>query len=187
MAKRYRVELADEERRYLKGLIAAGTAPAGKLAHARILLKADQAPGGPGWVDTVIAEAVEVSQPTVFRVRRQYVEQGLAAALDRRSPTRQYERKLSGEQEARLVALSCSAPPAGRARWSLRLLADRLVELEIVDAVSYQTVRRVLKKTRSSRGARSSGASPRTRTPSSSGGWRTSSTSTPAPPIPPAP
>jgi len=185
MAKRYRVELAEEERRYLRGLIAAGTAPASKLAHARILLKADQAPGGPGWVDTVIAEAVEVSQPTVFRVRRQYVEQGLAAALDRRSPARQYERKLSGEQEARLIALSCSAPPAGRARWSLRLLADRLVELAVVDAVSYQTVRRVLKKTRSSRGARSSGASRPTRTPSSSGGWRTSSTSTPAPPIPP--
>ena len=180
MRKRYAVELTEEERGYLKGLIAAGTAPARKLTHARILLKADQAPGGPGWVDDAIAEAVEVSQPTVFRVRRQYVEQGLAAALDRRSPARQYERKLSGEQEARLVALSCSAPPTGRARWSLRLLADRLVELAVVDAVSYQTVRRVLKKTRSSRGARSSGASPRTRTPSSSGGWRTSSTSTPA-------
>jgi transposase len=187
MRKRYAVELAEEERRYLKGLIAAGTAPASKLAHARILLKADQAPGGPGWVDTVIAEAVEVSQPTVCRVRRQYVEQGLAAALDRRSPARRYERKLSGEQEARLVALSCSTPPAGRARWSLRLLADRLVELEIVDAVSYQTVRRVLKKTRSSRGARSSGASRPTPAGSSSGAWRTSSRSTPAPSIPPAP
>src|SRR5262245_15627066 len=163
MRKRYAVELSEDERRYLKGLIAAGTAPASKLAHARILLKADQAPGGPGWVDTAIAEAVEVSQPTVFRVRRQYIEQGLAAALARRSPTRRYERKLTGEQAARLVALSYSAPPAGRARWSLRLLADRLVELEIVDAVSYQTVRRVLKKTypgkpdlsrRSSRAAR---------------------------------
>ena len=186
MRKRYAVELAEEERRYLKGLIAAGTAPASKLAHARVLLKADQAPGGPGWVDTAIAQAVEVSQPTVFRVRRQYLEQGLDAALNRRPPSRQYERKLTGEQEVRLIALSCSEPPTGRARWSLRLLADRLVELEIVDAVSYQTVRRVLKKTRSSRGARSSGASRPTRTPSSSGGWRTSSTSTPAPPTPPA-
>src|SRR4051794_21516936 len=182
MRKRYAVELTEEERGSLKGLIAAGTAPARKLTHARILLKADQAPGGPGWVDDAIAEAVEVSQPTVFRVRRQYREQGLAAALDRRPPTRQYERKLSGEQEARLVALSCSAPPAGQARWSLRLLADKLVELEIVEAISYQTVRRTLKKTSSSRGRRSSGASRPTPTGSSSGGWRTSWRSTPAPP-----
>jgi transposase len=181
MRKRYAVELAEEERGYLKGLIAAGTAPARKLTHARILLKADQAPGGPGWVDDAIAEAVEVSQPTVFRVRRQYVEQGVAAALNRRSPSRQYERKLTGEQEARLVALSCSRPPVGQARWSLRLLADKLVELEVVEAISYQTVRRVLLKTSSSRGRSGSGASRRTPTPSSSGAWRTSSTSTPGP------
>jgi transposase len=179
--KRYAVELTEDERGYLKGLIAAGTAPARKLTHARILLKADQAPGGPGWVDDAIAEAVEVSQPTVFRVRRQYVEQGVDAALNRRPPSRQYERKLSGEQEARLVALSCSQPPPGRARWSLRLLADKLVELEVVDEISYQTVRRVLKKTTSSRGRRSSGASRPRPTPSSSGAWRTSSRSTPAP------
>jgi hypothetical protein len=181
MRKRYAVELTEDERGYLKGLIAAGTAPARKLTHARILLKADQAPGGPGWVDDAIAEAVEVSQPTVFRVRRQCVEQGVEAALNRRPPTRVYERKLSGEQEARLVALSCSAPPEGQARWSLRLLADKLVELEIVEAVSYQTVRRVLLKTSSSRGRRSSGASPPRPTGSSSGAWRTSSGSTRAP------
>src|SRR3954468_925977 len=114
MRKRYAVELTEDERGYLKGLIAAGTAPARKLTHARILLKADQADGGPGWVDDAIAEAVEVSQPTVFRVRRQYVEQGLAAALAGRTPSRQSERKLSGEQEPRLMALSCSAPPPGR-------------------------------------------------------------------------
>ncbi|HEX2515039.1 MAG TPA: helix-turn-helix domain-containing protein, partial [Chloroflexota bacterium] len=182
MRKRYAVELTEDERGYLKGLIAAGAAPARKLTHARILLKADQAPGGPAWVDAAIAEAVEVSQPTVFRVRRQYVEQGVDAALHRRPPTRVYARKLSGEQEARLVALSCSAPPAGEARWSLRLLADRLVELEVVEAISYQTVRRVLLKTSSSRGRRSSGASRPRPTPSSSGGWRTSWRSTPAPP-----
>src|SRR5262245_15304619 len=183
MRKRYAVELTEDERGNLKGLIAAGTAPARKLTHARILLKADQAPGGPGWVDEAIAEAVEVSQPTVFRVRRQCVEQGVDAALNRRPPSRVYERKLSGEQEARLVALSCSAPPAGQARWSLRLLADRLVELEIVEAISYQTVRRVLKKTSSSRGRRSSGASRPAPPGSSSGAWRTSSRSTPAPTI----
>src|SRR5262245_22618405 len=180
MRKRYAVELSEDERGYLKGLIAAGTAPARKLTHARILLKADQAPGGPGWVDEAIAEAVEVSQPTVFRVRRQYLEQGVDAALNRRPPSRRYERKLSGEQEARLVALSCGAPPDGQARWSLRLLADKLVELEVVDAISYQTVRRVLQKTSSSRGRRSSGASRPGPTRSSSGAWRISSRSTPA-------
>ena len=152
MQKRYVVALTDAERVRLNGLIAAGTAPARKLTHARILLKADAAPAGPGWVDDRIAEAVEVSQPTVARVRRQYVEQGLEAALNRRGPRREYRRKLDGQQEARLVAVACSQPPEGQARWTLRLLADKLVELEVVDEVSYQTVRRVLKKTRSSRG-----------------------------------
>jgi transposase len=123
-----------------------------KLTHARILLKADQGPDGPGWVDEAIAEAVEVSQPTISRVRKQYVEHGLEAALNRRPPSREYVRKLDGVQEAKLIALACAKPPRGQARWSLRLLADQLVELEIVeDAVSYQTVRRLLKKTRSSR------------------------------------
>lgn len=152
MHKRYPVLLTDAEREQLTRLIGAGTAPARQLTHARILLKADQGPGGPGWVDERIADAVEVSQPTVARVRRQYVEQGLPAALNRRAPRREYHRKLDGEQEARLVLLACSPPPTGEARWSLRLLADKLVELEVVDDVSYQTVRRALKKTRSSRG-----------------------------------
>lgn len=152
MHKRYVVTLADEERTSLERLIAAGTAPARKLTHARILLKADAKPQGPGWVDDRIAEAVEVSQPTVARVRRQYVEAGLESALNRRAPRREYRRKLDGEQEARLLAVACGKPPDGQARWTLRLLADELVELEVVDTVSYQTVRRVLKKTRSSRG-----------------------------------
>ncbi len=107
---------------------------------------------GPAWVDDAIAEAVEVSQLTVARVRKQFVAAGLAAALNRRASRRQYQRKLDGAQEARLITLACSTPPQGFARWSLRLLADKLVELAIVDDVSYQTVRRVLKKTRSSRG-----------------------------------
>ena len=151
MDKKYPVALTDDERRTLKELIAAGTAPARKLTHARILLKADQGPDGPGWVDERIAEAVEVSQPTVARVRKQYVEQGLAAALNRRAPRRDYPRKLDGAQEARLLALAGSEPPPGQARWSLRLLADKLVELEVIEAVSYQTVGRLLKKTNSSR------------------------------------
>jgi transposase len=150
MKKKYPVILTETEREYLRSLIAAGTAPARKLTHARILLKADQGPEGPGWVDEQVAEAVETSQPTVARIRRQYFEEGLDAALNRRPPTREYHRKLDGEAEARLVALACSEPPEGEARWSLRLLADKLVELEIVEDVSYQTVRRTLKKTPSS-------------------------------------
>jgi Homeodomain-like domain len=152
MKKKYPVILSDDEREQLKSLIAAGTAPARKLTHARILLKADQSPQGPGWVDERVAEAVETSQPTVARVRKQYFEEDLEAALNRRPPNREYHRKLDGEQEARLIALACSEPPEGRARWSLRLLADRLVELEVVDEeISYQTVRRTLKKTNSGR------------------------------------
>lgn len=152
MKKKYPVLLTDEERNQLLQLIAAGTASARKLTHARILLKADQSPHGAGWVDERIAEAVEVSQPTVARIRKQYVEEGLSAALNRRAPRRIYQRKLDGEHEARLLALACSEPPEGQARWSLRLLADTLVELEVVEDVSYQTVRRVLKKTNSSPG-----------------------------------
>ena len=151
MKKRYPVSLTEDERQHLKTLIAAGTAPARKLTHARILLKADQSPEGPGWVDERVADAMETSQPTVARVRKQYFEEGLEAALNRRPPKREYHRKLDGEQEAHLIALACSQPPEGQARWSLRLLADKLVELEIVEGISYQTVRRTLKKTPSSR------------------------------------
>lgn len=147
MRKKYPVVISDAERTELERLIAAGTESARKLTHARILLKADQSEGGPGWVDERIAEAVAVSQPTVARIRKQYVEDGLEAALNRRPPRREYQRKRDGEQEAHLIALACSAPPAGQARWSLRLLADRLVELAVVDTISYQTVARTLKKT----------------------------------------
>jgi transposase len=147
MKKKYPVILSDTERDHLKRLIASGTAPARKLTHARILLKADESPEGPAWVDDEVAEAVETSQPTVSRVRKQYFEEGLEAALNRRSPNREYHRKLDGHQEARLIALACSEPPKGQARWSLRLLAERMVELEVVEDLSYQTVRRTLKKT----------------------------------------
>lgn len=149
--KRYAVVLTDTERAHLKGLIATGTDTAARLQHARVLLKADQGPQGPAWTDERIAEAVEVSQPTVSRLRKQYVAEGLEAALHRRASTRVYRHKLDGVQEAKLIALSCGAPPAGQAKWSLRLLAEQLVELEVAE-VSYQTVRRTLKKTPSSRG-----------------------------------
>ena len=147
MHKHYVVTLTTAERDSLKRLLAAGTESARKLMHARILLKADQGLEGPGWADQAIADAVEVSQPTVSRVRKQYVEQGLAAALNRRPPTREYVRKLDGVQEAHLIALACAKPPTGQARWSLRLLADKLVELEVVDSISDETVRLALKKT----------------------------------------
>lgn len=150
MNKRYPVRLTQSERDYLKQLIAAGSESARKLMHARVLLKADQSEEGPAWVDERIAEAVETSQPTVSRVRREYVEGGLEAALNRRPPTREYKHKLDGEQEARLIAAACSSPPEGHARWSLRLLAERLVELEVIEEISHQTVRRALKKTNSS-------------------------------------
>jgi transposase len=152
MHQKYKVLLTAAERDQLKRLIAAGRAPARKLAHARVLLHADKGPGGPGWTDAAIVEAVQISQPTISRIRQQFVEAGLEAALNRRAPRREYARKLDGAQEARLIALTCSEPPTGQARWSLRLLADKLVELEVVATVSHQTVRRVLKKTNSSPG-----------------------------------
>ena len=114
----------------------AGVAPASALTHARILLKANQGEAGPGWTDAAIGAALEVSPATVARVRRRYVAAGLAAAVSRKPPARSYRRRLDGEQEARLVALACSAPPEGRKRWTLRLLADRLVELQVVETIS---------------------------------------------------
>ena len=145
------VRLLPAERALLGDLIAAGTAPARALTRARILLKTDRGPDGPGWTDARIAEAVETSLATVARVRQRWVRGGLDAALHRR-PTGPRPRKLDGAQEARVIALACSAPPAGRGRWSLRLLAERLVEVEVVDGIAPNTVRTVLKKTSSSRG-----------------------------------
>jgi transposase len=151
--KKYLVTLSDEERQSLHRPTAAGKASALKVTHARILLKADQPDGGPAWPDEQIAEALEVGLSTIARLRQRFVEQGLEAALSRKKQERPSRtRKLDGRAEARLIALACSAPPEGRREWTMRLLADRLVELEIVDAVSDETVRRVLKKTNSNRG-----------------------------------
>jgi len=152
MRKRHTVMLSEEQRARLHTLIGQGVAPARVLTHARILLKANQGEAGPAWTDAAIAAALEVHPATVTRVRMQCVAGGLDAALYRKAPARQYRRRLDGEQEARLVALACSAPPEGRKRWTLRLLADRLVELEVVETVSYETVRQALKQTGSSRG-----------------------------------
>ena len=147
MAYPYRVVLTAEQRAELRGLIGTGAAPARMLTRARILLKADHGEGGPGWADAAIAGALEVHPGTVQRVRRQFVAEGLAATLARKRPDRVYARALDGRQEAHLIAVACATPPAGQARWSLRRLADELVRLEVVDAVSYETVRRTLKKT----------------------------------------
>jgi transposase len=151
--KKYVVTLTDEERQSLHALASAGKASALKLTRARILLKADQAAGGPAWPDERIAEALDAGLSTIARVRQRFVEAGLEAALSRKPQDRPSRpRKLDGRAEARLIAVACSAPPAGRREWTLRLLADRLVELEVVESVSDETVRRVLKKTNSSRG-----------------------------------
>jgi transposase len=151
--KKYKVTLTAEERQQLSDLIASGKAAAQKLAHARVLLKADAADGGPAWPDARIAEAVDVSIATVERLRQRFVEQGLEAALGRKKQDRPSRpRKLDGQAEARLIALACSAPPEGRKEWTMQLLADKLVALQVVDAVCDETVRRALKKTRSSHG-----------------------------------
>ena len=144
---KYAVKLTEEERAQLRTMVGRGAAPARMLARARVLLKANQGEGGPGWTDAAIAGALEVHPATVARVRRQFVEAGLAAALERKRPDRTYARALDGAAEARLVAVACSAPPAGRERWTLRRLADELVRLEVVEAVSHETVRRALKRT----------------------------------------
>jgi transposase len=148
-AKRYLVELTPEERQDLTKLVSAGKGSARTLTRARILLKADQAAGGPGWDDGRIADALGCGRRTVERVRRRLVEEGLDAALTHKPQARpSVAPKLDGRAEAKLIALACSDPPDGRAGWTLRLLADRLVGLEVVDSVSYETVRRTLKKTR---------------------------------------
>jgi transposase len=150
--KLYRVKLTAEERSHLQELLSKGKAAARTLTHARILLKADEGVDGPRLTDDEIAQALDVNRSTVERVRIRCVEEGFDAALRPRPSRQLHPRKLDGLQEAHLVALTCSPAPKGRVRWSLRLLADKLVELEIVDDISYETVRQTLKKTHSSHG-----------------------------------
>ena len=154
---KYIVRLTADERTQLDDLIRTGKRAASVILHARILLKADVGAGGLGWDDERIAEAVECGASPVYRVRQAFVEEGLTAALFRKQPTGRQYRKLDGAQEAHLIALACSAPPPGRTYWTLRLLADRLVELEVVESISPECVRMTLKKTNSNRGCDSSG------------------------------
>ena len=147
MKKVFIVRLTDEERSQLDTLVRKGKASALAITRARILLKADQGEKGEGWTDAQVAEALDVAPKTVFNVRRRWVEEGLEATLSRKKqdcPSR--SRKLDGEAEAKLVATCCGPAPKGRARWTLRLLADKLVELEAVDSISPETVRSTLKK-----------------------------------------
>ncbi|MEO7840301.1 MAG: IS630 family transposase [Anaerolineales bacterium] len=139
MVKKYIVTLADDERENLLKLIGSGTARARTISRARILLKANE-----GWQDKEISRALEVSIPTVERVRKRFVFEGFEASLKQRRSQRKYSRKLDGEQEARLIALVCSTPPEGYGRWSLRLLADRVVQMKVIDSISHETIRQVL-------------------------------------------
>jgi transposase len=149
MHKKYIVRLTSEEREYLKDFVSKGKRAAYRIKHAHILLKADA--DGPGWSDEAIAEAFMANEHTVRNVRQRFVEQGLDAALQRKkqsAPSRQ--RILDGEKEARLLAIGCTKAPEGHSRWTLHLLAEEMVRLKVVDSISYETVRRTLKKTKSS-------------------------------------
>ena len=152
MKKQYVVQLSKPQRQQLRRLVSAGTERARKLTHARILLAADASEDGPRQLDAAIAEALHVGVSTVQRVRKRCCEEGLEAALNRRQHANHRAPRLDGAAEAHLIALACSEPPAGRGRWSLRLLADRMVTLEYVDNVSHECVRRTLKRGRSNRG-----------------------------------
>jgi transposase len=154
---KYVVRLNSEEREQLLTLVNTGRGAAAKLLHARIVLKADVSAAGRRWTDAEIAEALETSASTVHRVRQAWVDQGMEAALARKPPAGRQYRKLDGAQEAQLLAVACSAPPEGRARWTLKLLADKLVALDIIDTISPECVRTTLKKTRLNHGRKSSG------------------------------
>jgi hypothetical protein len=151
--KIYVVTLDAEERSYLQEIVSKGKASAHKRLHAQILLKADAGPHGPRWKDEQVAEAFDVRRRTVERVRQRFVEEGLEAALNRKKREVKKLPKIDGEVEAHLVAAACGEPPEGRSRWTLRLLADHLVELELVDSVSHETVRQTVKLPAASRGA----------------------------------
>jgi transposase len=150
LTDKFIVRLTAEQRQELEKLAATGKRSAATITRARILLKADA--DGDGWADDRIAEALDTSASTVARVRKKFVRQGPEAAVGRQRPTGRQYRKLDGAQEARLAAVACSPPPEGQARWTLKLLADKLVELEVVESIDPATVYRALKKTRSSRG-----------------------------------
>jgi transposase len=181
---KYVVRLSSEERGQLEDLVARGRVAKATRQRAQVLLRADQGQNGPATVDEAIVDLVGVSLSTVHRVRQQFVEEGLETSLRRKPATNRQYRKLDGAQEAHLVVLACSSPPAGRVCWTMQLLADKLVELEIVESVGREAVRTTLKKTFSSPGAKSNGCCRPSKTPILSARWKTRSKSTTGPMIP---
>ncbi len=174
MRIKYVVRLSADERAQLEQILSKGKIGAQRRKHAQVLLKVDEGELGPAWTNERAAEAAEVSVNTVANVRRRLVEGGLDAAVQRKKQVRPSRAiLLDGAKEARLIATACEKPPAGQARWTLRLLADKLVELKVVESVSLETVRQKLKKTNYSHTAASIGASRRRPTPSSSARWKT--------------
>lgn len=174
MLKRYVVRLTVEERKSLFDLIDKGRANKEKLNRARILLKADCGEEGENWSDKDIAEALYVTIQTVERIRKSLVEEGLEETLNRKPRTNKTKRIIQGDEEAHLVALICSEPPKGHCKWTLRLLANKMIELEYVDSISHETVRSALKKTKLNLGKKKNGASLQEPMPSSSVKWKKS-------------
>lgn len=180
---KYVVRLSTEERQVVETLVTRGRVAKATRQRAQVLLRADQGDAGPGASDEQIVELVGVSLSTVHRTRQRLVEEGLEATLHRQPAANRQYRKLDGAQEAQLVVLACSAPPAGRVSWTMQMLADRLVELQVVDSIGQETVRTTLKKTFCNRGARSNGCCRLNTTPTLSVRWKTSWKSTNAPTI----
>jgi transposase len=152
MRKKYMVSLSHSEREMLERLVKTGNTPGRKLTRAWILLKSNGNEGGPNWSYDQICQAYNISQVTVYQVRKAYVENGLDKAINRKKPERAYEHRLDGDAEAHLIALACSNAPNGQERWTLRLLQDRMIKLEYVEDVSHETIRTTLKKTNLSLG-----------------------------------
>jgi len=146
MNQKYLIKLTAEERQQLEHLLSSGIAPARTLTHAHILLKSDSGEGGTNWPYNQVCEAYNVAPLTVANVRKRYIQEGLAAALQRKKPEREYEHCLDGDAEAHLIALVCGKPPEGKDRWTLRLLQKRMIELTYTDTVSHETIRTTLKK-----------------------------------------
>lgn len=160
MEKKYIVTLTKEERDELTDLIKKGKVAGYKIKHANILLKTDEGEYGSGWTDKNIAEAFDVREMTVRNIRIRFIEKGIHGAMEREKRNN-YERKLDGDAEAKLIALACSSAPEGYSKWSVRLLADKMVKLEIVEKISHMTVQRTLKKTNLNLGLKSSGVFPK--------------------------
>ncbi len=170
--KKYIVELTIEERQYLLELVSKNKANRAKIVNAYILLKSDVGEEGEGWTDKAIANAFNVSIRKIERKRQRFIEEGFDSALNRKTASNYKSRKLQGDEEAYLIATCCSEPPAGRVRWTLRLLADKLVEMNYVESISPETVSQTLKKTNLNLGRRKNGASQQPQAPNSSAKWK---------------